>query len=589
MRDTSVRPGAPRRVCGALPSAPWTFGFGALRSPGKHARSVSLVSPLLVILGWVGCAGTPAETAPTEVVRPSRMVLVLVDTLRRDRLGIYGHGRPTSPTLDHWAESGTVFTEARAPSPWTLPSARALFGAGVVEAFDPADTVPVHLQRAGWQTASLVANPNLTAEFGFHAGWDAHHLDEGASAAAQVDRALTLLDAHAAGDAPPPLFLFLHLMDPHLPYDEGPAHQGLFAGEAPTPRTAGPLQEPALKGANALRPLTPEELRYLGDRYDQNVHAVDAALARLLPRLGPDDLVVVTSDHGEALGEHGEFGHGQGLTEEQVAIPLVVRGPGWSATRSPAPVGLDDVGATLLAAAGVGSPAGASGRDLLTLLASPPEQPRPQRLSHTHYGPARVGVVQGTDKRVGTATEVRRFDLGLDPGEAAPRVGPWTPADRAAWVAAGGAPLRPVLSVRLSPLASHQTSGAPGDIRGVMFSHPAGLADIWWPPALLRAAAPRRELTPTGLGLVADGPFAMPAELWLAVSGEGPVAAADLSITVSKAGAELTGAEVPGLVVAPGWAPPPMPHIPLGLPADATVGALQRLGYLEGGAVEAGD
>lgn len=548
----------------------------------------SIRHPVWALAALLACGpGAPADPprrAPAGASSPARIVLVLVDTLRPDRLGLYGHARPTSPALDAWAAEATVFTQARAPSPWTLPSGRALFGAGVVEAFDPADTLPVRLRSAGWQTAALTANPNLAAAFGFGAGWDVQELDEGAAADTQVDRALALLDAHAAADAPPPLFLFLHLMDPHLPYDEGPGHQGRFAGAPPTPRTAGALHEPTLKAENALRPFTPAELAYLSDRYDQNVHAVDAALARLMPRLGAQDLVLFTSDHGEALGEHGEIGHGQGLTEEQVAIPLVVRGPGWAAGRSAEPVGLDDVGATVLAAAGVSGPSGASGRDLAALVADPPARPRPQRLSHTHYGPARIGVVQGTDKRVGTASEVRRFDLGADPGEVAPRTGPWTESDRAAWEAAGGAPLVPVLSVQLSPLSSHQTGSAPGDIRGVRLAHPGGVARVGWPAAPLRRAAPRVVADPAGVALVADGPFAMPAELWVEVAGDGPGVPADLALTVTRAGAEVAGAAVPGLVVQPGWAPPPMPHIPLGPPAPATLGALQRLGYIDGGA-----
>jgi arylsulfatase len=546
-------------------------GIGG-RGGGASALALCLLVALLA-----ACAGPAAQPEPEAAARPQRIVLVVVDTLRRDRLGLYGHPRPTSPALDAWAASGTVFTQARSPSPWTLPSVRALLGADGIEAFDPGGTVPVRLQAEGWRTAAVLANPNVGAAAGLGQGWDAHHLDADAAADDQVDRALAVLDAHDADGGAPPLFLLLHLMDPHLPYAEGPAHRSLFAGEPPTARTADPLQEPKLKGDNALRSLTAAELRYLSDRYDQNVRAVDDALARLLPRLGPADLVVVTSDHGEALGEHGGIGHGQGLTEEQVAIPLVLAGPGWRAGRRDVPVGLDDVGATVLAAAGVVGPAGGSGRDLAALLAAPVD--RPQRLSHTHYGPARFGVVAGTDKRVGTATEVRRVDLSTDPAEEAPEAGAWTASDRALWEAAGGAPLVAVASLQLSAPAAYRPPGAPADVRAVRITHPDGVARVWWPSAPLREATPERVPVPGGVELRVAGPRCLSNELWVALP-EGADRAA-LSVEVSRRGEWVPGSALPGFAQAAGWAPPPVSRVAPGARDAATDGALEALGYIE--------
>ncbi len=508
---------------------------------------------LLISLLLAGCTGAPAPPPP-------RVIVVLVDTLRADHLGLYGYARDTSPALDRWAAGATVFTAARSPAPWTLPSGRALLGADAIERFDPGDTVATRLDAAGWHTVALVANPNLSADVGFGGGWDVSSLQDGAPARVQVAAALAAL---ASAPADTPVFLLLHLMDPHLPYAESPSLRNRWAGEAPSARLADGFTEAALRGSALHHPLTDAETQHLIDRYDQNVRAVDDAFATLLGALRPTDTVIFTADHGEALGEHGLVGHGVGLTEDQVRVPLVVSGPGWGAARRPDAVSLDDVGATVLTVAGL-TPSG-TGR---SLGAEPVAGP--QRLSHTRYGPARFGVVDGTRKWVSTGDVVQHYDLLADPPELAPRRGPFEGAERLAWTRAGGAPLAGVWIARLAPEREGASQHAETDVRQVDLTHPGGVSRAWSPPAPLRRSAPLEVEIEDGVRLTVDRPGVMPRTVFFEAPTDPPPL-----VHVTKAG------EVRSIPVARGMAPPPSAHLPVLLPA-----ALEVLGYVEPGSDE---
>ena len=454
---------------------------------------------------WVGAFGSACRPPPSTV--PTRLVVVLVDTLRADHLGRYGYDRPTSPGLDAWSAEATVFTAAWAPSPWTLPSARALLAADRVRDFDPARTVAVRLQDAGWHTVLLSANPNLSPARGLAAGWDRAELHEDASARDQVARARDLLERRSG-----PTFLLLHLMDPHLPYAEPLELRHRFAGEPPSPRLADPITEPGLRSALVDTPLTPAEQRYLVDRYDQNVLAVDTALSELWPELRETDLVVVLSDHGESLGEHGRVGHGHSLGSELMHVPLMWRGPGFPPSERTERVGLDDVGATLLAAAGLPLEASLRGRDLRAT-------PLPHRdglMSHVHYGRAQVGLA-GADT-AWTTDGVRRAAADAAEGPWGPTAVPLDGPAAAAWAEAGGAPWVSVVRVTLPGMADHLPAEADGQITGVRLGVPGATGAPWWPPALLQVRPPVQRRTPTGaLELTADGPLRLPAELYVPV------------------------------------------------------------------------
>ncbi|MGH7857567.1 MAG: sulfatase, partial [Candidatus Binatia bacterium] len=311
--------------------------------------------PLRGIGAWSGVdlvAGVPPPEAPPNVL------LVSIDTLRADHLSLYGYARPTTPAIDAWAKrSGVTFDNVVAPSPWTLPSHASLFtgwnatrhGVNYDQSAVPGELVLLAeiLRKAGWATAAFTGGALLDPRFGFVQGfdryrywaaWEAPQSDELRS---HVDRALRFLDENA----PRPFFLFLHTYEVHTPYRK---REPFFSRWSESPSLAASVNflrpEPP-RAANgfrvretlvwetgvAPRPLQPDEVTTAVAMYDSAIAYADEQIGRLLHKLdelGISDrtLVVLTSDHGELFGEHGEFGH-YSLYDENLLVPLVISLP----------------------------------------------------------------------------------------------------------------------------------------------------------------------------------------------------------------------------------------------------------------------
>lgn len=397
-----------------------------------------------------------------------RVVLAFVDTLRPDRLGVYGYERPTSPTLDAWATRAVVFDQARSVAPWTLPAYRSLVTGRLPTDWRASRTLPGLLRDRGWATAMFGGNVYLSSNFEGDRGWGSHHVVNAPSATEQVDRALEWLAAQPDRDA----LLLVHFMDPHLPYSEPDTHRSLFAG-APPDGLPDKLVRRTVK-----RHQDEDGVRaYVSNRYDNNVRYVDDELARLLGVLGPDDLVIVFSDHGEEFWEHDGFEHGHTLNEELVRVPLLVRGPGFVAGRRTAPVSLLDVTPTVLAWAGE-APVDGPGKDLATVGVGAAGG-RPIPLGHPLYGVERWGVVQSGRKYRSSGGDEHLHDLGADPGEHAdlwesglgPDVGTW----RSRMAAAHGAELGVGWRIVVSSLQARRAM----DGMEVRVSVPGGVAQAW--------------------------------------------------------------------------------------------------------------
>jgi arylsulfatase A-like enzyme len=314
----------------------------------------------------VGLAAASACGPAPPHARPPDVLLVVVDTLRADRTSVLLDDPSVTPWLRAAGARGTVFRQAIAPAAWTLPSMASLFAgrdaAGNRHAAH-AD-VPALAERfaaAGYVTVGLSANPLLSPDNGFARGFQrfeaapaasvtdlrAHPADLRAwDAEALVARALR---EAAATPRDQPLFLWLQLMDTHVPYDQ--ANEPL-AG--PREGWSAPRPQPPLW--DAWKPeLAAEEAALLAGwrrAYDAQVAFADAALARLdanwaAVREG-EPLLAITSDHGEGLFDHarnpdspsgpGPLGaayedHGEQLFEEALRVPLVLAGPGVPAGR----------------------------------------------------------------------------------------------------------------------------------------------------------------------------------------------------------------------------------------------------------------
>jgi len=348
--------------------------------------------PLLAAVRRLRLLGTLALALPLAACGGSErldFVVVLIDTLRADRLGAYGNQAGLTPHLDALAARGVVFRHAYAQSSWTNPSVASILTSryqsqhgvtNVLTSLQPAEsTLPEVLWLNGWKTAAFTANAGLSIEHGFSQGYEHYQAfphDVGAGSqlhphpvrADVVNRAaLAWLDAQPPGA---PFFVWLQYMEPHFPY----------LPPAPIPELDGAAcPDPVEHGLNVPGgPAPPPEIARAIERcYDAEVAAADAAVGALLDELrrrGRLDrtVLVITSDHGEEILEHGRVGHGLTLFEEVIRVPLLVVVP-WRHQRLDveAVVRLVDLAPTLLELAGLPPPKPFEGRSFAGLLARP--------------------------------------------------------------------------------------------------------------------------------------------------------------------------------------------------------------------------
>lgn len=360
---------------------------------GLLRRGVRISFAVLCLVLCQGCGGP--SSAPAMFADPPDIVLITVDALRADHLGMYGYDRPTSPQLDAFARDAVVVRDHIAQAPYTKASIASLFTGllptahsatttsrsfgeamtGEIEGDLPVtdvldarlDTLAERLAAAGYQTHGLNTNPFLLEEFGFGQGFNAYEfLADGepfTPAREVVARALEVIDAR---DTARPLFLWLHVMEPHSPYRPAPEVRQLFP-----PRTP-PLPVPP----DALPPWIVEEgstdARFYEALYDANIREVDEALGRffdgLRSRPSWDTTVVIfTADHGEEFFDHGGFEHNHTLYDEMLRVPLIVRAPGLTSGMREAQTTSIDLLPTITAAAGLDA-ADVQGADIWPVL-----------------------------------------------------------------------------------------------------------------------------------------------------------------------------------------------------------------------------
>lgn len=387
----------------------------------------------------------PTVHVPEEA--PPRVALIFVDTLRADHLSVYGYERQTTPGLDAHFEQGAVFEQGRSIAPWTLPSARTMVTGALPEAWGQVPRLPARFADAGWATAFLAGNVYLSSNFEMADDWGTHRVINWPNADVQVDRALDYLDAHPDR----PVFLLLHLMDMHLPYTEPPSYRSRFAGDAPPQLSAYSFHRSSV--VKAARKMGEAGKQYVVDRYDNNLAFVDDELVRFLGHLGPQDTVILVSDHGEEFWEHGGFEHGHSLHEELLRVPVLWRGPGSGQGRHAEPVSLLDIAPTLAVAAGLPTD-GMTGWPLQDLVSGERRAEfaaRPQAFGRPLYGMRRWGVLHGGTKYTTHLGADARFELAEDPGEQDDRFRPGedAAAHRDAMSAALGTPVRQAM--RLMP------------------------------------------------------------------------------------------------------------------------------------------
>ncbi len=405
--------------------------------------------PLLLALALLAACSGERPAAPN-------VVLIVVDTLRADRLGSHGNPRGLTPHLDRLAAEGVQFENAQAHAPWTLPSVASLLtslhpvqhGAGGsldlsalerggaatprFRALSPeVETLPERFRANGYRTASVVNVDFLGTNFGLARGFDTcdeqwyGSNDRVRPATETTDAALRWIDRGGRG----PFFLLVHYFDPHAVYDPPPEYRRRFA--APQDRESNAFvfgtREHMLLLRSGRLVLDPALIERAARLYDGEVAYVDAQIGRLLAELErrgqlDNSIVVVTSDHGEEFLDHGGFEHGHTLYQELTHVPLILSAPGRLApARVATRVGLIDVGPTLCELAGIAPPATAAGRSLVPWARGAGPGPAEPVLAHGNFwGPALESLIVGPHKLIlpadpAGAPEV--FDLERDARE----------------------------------------------------------------------------------------------------------------------------------------------------------------------------
>jgi arylsulfatase A-like enzyme len=307
--------------------------------------------------------------------RARGVLLISVDTLRRDHVGAYGYPKPTTPRFDALGHRGILCEDAVSTSSWTLPAHLSLLtsvspvvhgGVDAAHGFNhQVPTLASTLRKAGFATRAVTSHLYVSGVYGLDEGFD--HLDfhQDRKATDVANRAMDLLDRF--GDRP--FFIFLHFYDPHWHYDPPEHTRRLFEGSYAGTLT-GLWQDFSRKRPEDLGP---GDLDHLLALYDGEIRYVDDEVGRIfdhmkLRGLDRGTLVVFTSDHGEEFLDHGSWEHQKTLYEEVIRVPLMVAGPGISPRREPAQASLLDVVPTILDWAGVAAEAPLEGLSLLSPL-----------------------------------------------------------------------------------------------------------------------------------------------------------------------------------------------------------------------------
>jgi arylsulfatase A-like enzyme len=409
---------------------PWP---GLPRAASWGLRGAALLSLALPALLQVALWARPLWQPPPRW----NVVLIVVDTLRADHLGIYGYDRGTSPRLDALARDSFVFERAISAAPWTRTSLATLFssqepaGHGVYSEWRKdrlAPGVPTMqrmMRNLGLRAEAIVTQPHY--RFGLDEDYDGFTLLGNGRAGMIYDRAIGFLDRY--GDEP--FFLVVHNLDPHDGYEyrEGFSERP----ESSTLRSTIDLSPAQVSGNGILfdspghvpKPLAPDQLAELIDNYDGEIRYLDHHVGRFLDALAArgladDTIVVVTADHGEEFFDHGDWWHGSSMHDELLHVPLIVHVPGMGSGRIGDTVGLVDVWPTLADLVGAEPPPSARGRSLVPRMRGEALAPRPvvsasgfrRHLVQQSVLLEPYKLIRGEDGRF-----LGLYDLAADPGE----------------------------------------------------------------------------------------------------------------------------------------------------------------------------
>ncbi len=388
-------------------------------------------------------------------------VLILLDTVRADHLDCYGYERETAPALTRLSKKGVLFEQAISFAPWTLPSVINLLSGcritrDVFEGGKLQRSIVETLHRAGFQTAAFTEGGYLSRHFGFDLGFSRYHEQEGKvhlredgeviakeTGEGGIEETFRMAREWLAAHGDEPFFLFIHTYEPHTPYERRTFTKGLSpgkVGETFSMEKLGPLRTGQLQ-------FDAKDLEYLEALYDGGIFEADRHLGAFVEflderGLGDKTLVVVTSDHGEELGEHfpsrcGDHGHS--LHDTLVHVPLMVHNPieRYPESRVPHQVRLMDVMPTIAEIMGISVEEESAGKSLVPLMRGIEKTGRLAYGTQTKAGPDRIFlrylgykytriIAPGVPDRnplIPPPPPQQLYDLKNDPGEQTNLVG----------------------------------------------------------------------------------------------------------------------------------------------------------------------
>jgi arylsulfatase A-like enzyme len=427
-----------------------------IRTVGLAMTTVSLT----IVLGAPLSVPRPELSAHHSPRNPGDLnaVVILIDTLRADHLSSYGYNRSTTPNIDALAARGVRFTNAWSTSSWTVPAVASLFSGlplsshrmgGIDTRFEVEETLAEAVSGTGAVTAAFSANPLVSSLYGFERGFDTFlsyrdglvnpivDLAEGTTLGRlllrrtdgdrmAVQAARTWLRHHKRDR----FLLYLHLFAPHRPYEPPDAQRAWFVDAS--------YDGIEYHGAAPGRSLSEPALRNTLERYDAEIAYADQLVGEVVEQLARLGLahttaVVVTSDHGEAFGEHGRWEHGQSVYVEETRIPLIIAHPLAGSGVVVDSVSLADVHPTLrslfgapaaqqtdaldlsrcILRASMGEATGLPDRPILTELLGEAGSVHPETMEAVALGSLRLvhNVTRGTREL---------YDSGEDPAETKP-------------------------------------------------------------------------------------------------------------------------------------------------------------------------
>jgi len=417
---------------------------------------------LLFVVVLLGIIILPALSRPPAPARGMNVLLISIDTLRRDHLGCYGYELVKTPNLNRFAASGTKFENAYCCSPWTLPSMASMItgrypavcGVDELHKLRPGITALGEVLRShGYRNEAYVTNIFMYPEYGYANGFDLYLMNGDrpwlypfketllyrwtSAALRALDSRLgrarddtryngdeTVAALRRLGKGRRPFFLWCHFMDPHNPYTPPPGYVPEYPGIAPAQAYELLAELQAAGWKAGVWPISESRAPLFEMLYDGEIAYVDEQFGRIIDALAEEGLdrntmVFVLNDHGEEFYDHASYGHGHTLYPELIDMVLFARVPGQKFP--PAARGRYithvDIMPTILDALGIKPPAALDGRSMLR------ENPASGDDGRAFSGALQSGADRNAVRRDGwllivdaEADERELYDLAEDPG-----------------------------------------------------------------------------------------------------------------------------------------------------------------------------